>query len=113
MGGSCAPWLPQPAVSAPMSKIESCVLRGTEWALDSGMLLEKLPDVQSLPPEEKWRLIDELWRDLASHLESAPPAANVVELLEKRFADYLAEPSQARPMDEGFARLAERKQQWN
>jgi len=29
------------------------------------MLLEKLPAVQSLAPEEKWLLIDELWSDLA------------------------------------------------
>ena len=76
------------------------------------MLLEKLPEVQSLPPEEKWRLIDELWNDLARQLEGAPPDANVVALLEQRFADYLADPSQARSADEVFTRLAERKRQW-
>jgi putative addiction module component (TIGR02574 family) len=76
------------------------------------MLLEKLPEVQSLSPEEKWRLIDELWRDLATQVEDAPADANVVELLETRFEAYLADPSQARPADEAFARLAEKKRQW-
>jgi hypothetical protein len=32
------------------------------------MLLERLPKAQSLAPEDKWRLIDELWRD-----SSTPP----------------------------------------
>lgn len=76
------------------------------------MLLEKLPDVQSLPPQEKWRLIDELWTDLARQLEAAPPDANVVALLEQRFADYLTDPSQGRPATDVFTRLAERKRQW-
>jgi putative addiction module component (TIGR02574 family) len=76
------------------------------------MLLERLPEVQSLAPEDKWRLIDGLWRDLAGQLDAAGPEAKVVELLEQRFAAYLADPSQARPADEVFARLAERKRRW-
>ena len=76
------------------------------------MLLERLPEVQSLAPEDKWRLIDELWRDLARQLDAAGPEANVVELLEQRFSAYLADPSQARPADEVFASLAERKRRW-
>jgi putative addiction module component (TIGR02574 family) len=70
------------------------------------MLIEKLPNVQSLPLEEKWLLIDELWQDLAHRIESSPADANVVELLEKRFADYLADPSLAKPTDQVFERLA-------
>jgi putative addiction module component (TIGR02574 family) len=76
------------------------------------MLIEKLPEVQSLPVEEKWRLIDELWQNLAQQVEGAAPDTNVIAFLENRFADYLADPSQARPMDETFARLAERKRTW-
>ena len=76
------------------------------------MLIEKLPEVQSLPVEEKWRLIDELWQNLAQQIEGATPDTNVIAFLENRFADYLADPSQARPMDETFARLAERKRTW-
>ena len=76
------------------------------------MLIEKLPEVQSLPVEEKWRLIDELWQNLAQQVEGAAPDTNVIAFLDNRFADYLADPSQARPMDETFARLAERKRTW-
>ena len=76
------------------------------------MLIEKLPEVQSLPVEEKWRLIDELWQNLAQQIEGAAPDTNVIAFLENRFTDYLADPSQATPMDETFARLAERKRTW-
>ncbi len=76
------------------------------------MLIEKLPEVQSLPLQEKWRLIDELWQEVAHQVESEVPDAGVVAFLENRFAGYLADPSQARPMDETFARLAERKKTW-
>ena len=91
---------------------EYCLAERRATAVGSHMLLEKLPEVQSLPPEEKWRLIDELWRDLATQVEDAPADANVVELLEERFQAYLADPSQARPVDEVFGRLAEKKRQW-
>jgi putative addiction module component (TIGR02574 family) len=76
------------------------------------MLLEKMPEVQSLTPEDKWRLIDELWSDLARQVEGAGPDANIVEILEKRFSDYLTDPSQGRGAEQVFARLAERKRQW-
>lgn len=77
------------------------------------MLLEKLPAVQSLAPEEKWLLIDELWRDLARQLEKSPADAETVALLEARFAEYLANPeTTGSPAEEVFARLAERKRQW-
>jgi putative addiction module component (TIGR02574 family) len=77
------------------------------------MMLEKLPAVQSLAPEEKWLLIDELWSDLARQVEKAPADAQTLALLEARFAEYLANPtSAASPVEEVFARLAGRKQQW-
>jgi hypothetical protein len=40
------------------------------------------------------------------------PNENIVELLEKRFSDYLVDPSQGQPADDAFARLAEHKRQW-
>jgi len=76
------------------------------------MLLERLPEVQSLAPEDKWRLIDELWSDLARQVEGVGPEDNIVELLEKRFSDYLLDLSQGQRADEVFARLAEHKRQW-
>jgi len=76
------------------------------------MLIEKLPDVQSLQAEEKWLLIDELWRELARDIESAPPDAKIVELLEKRFAAYEDDPAQGATAERVFERLAERKRTW-
>ena len=55
--------------------------------MSSSMLLERFPEVQSLDPKDKWRLIDELWCDLARQVEGEAPNANIVELLEKRFSD--------------------------
>jgi putative addiction module component (TIGR02574 family) len=80
--------------------------------MSSFMLLERFPEVQSLGPEDKWRLIDELWSDLAQQVEGEAPNETIVELLEKRFSDYLVDPSQGQPADDAFARLAEHKRQW-
>ena len=77
------------------------------------MLLEKLPAIQSLAPEEKWLLIDELWSDLARHVESVPADAQTLALLEARFAEYLTDPATtSSPVEDVMARLAERKRQW-
>jgi putative addiction module component (TIGR02574 family) len=84
----------------------------TFYGMSSFMLLERFPEVQSLGPEDKWRLIDELWSDLAQQVEGEAPNENIVELLEKRFSDYLVDPSQGQPADDAFARLAEHKRQW-
>jgi putative addiction module component (TIGR02574 family) len=76
------------------------------------MLLERLPEVQSLSVEDKWRLIDELWSDLAREVERAGADENTLALLNQRFEEYLQDPDQARPLDACLARLAERKRQW-
>jgi putative addiction module component (TIGR02574 family) len=94
-----------PQIAALMRKRVICVIFPS-------MLLERFPEVQSLDPEDKWRLIDELWSDLARQVEGEAPNANIVELLEKRFSDYLVDPSQGQSADEVFARLAEHKRQW-
>lgn len=76
------------------------------------MLIEKLPDVQALAPADQWCLIDELWRNLAQQIEVATPDQRIVDLLEQRFAGYLADPASARPEAEVFERLAERQRAW-
>ncbi len=78
----------------------------------TAMLLETLPDVQALAPADKWRLMRELWQDLAPPVADAEWDQHVFELLEKRFAEYLADPSSARPETEVFERLADRKRAW-
>ena len=82
------------------------------WGYLFAKLLEKFPEVQSLAPLDKWRLLDELWCDLARQLESEAPNGNIVELLEKRFSDYLAGSEQGRSVEDTFAKLAEHKRQW-
>jgi hypothetical protein len=66
------------------------------------VLLEKMPEVQSLTPDDKWRLIDELWSDLARQVEGAGPDTNIVEILEKRFSDYLTDPFSGARRGAGF-----------
>ena len=76
------------------------------------MLLERLPEVQSLSVEDKWRLIDELWSDLAQEVERAGVEENTLALLNQRFEEYVQDPGQAQPFDACLGRLAERKRQW-
>jgi hypothetical protein len=76
------------------------------------MLLEGFTEVRSLYPKNKWRLIDELWCDLVRQVEGEAPNANIVELLEKRFSDYLVDASQGQSAEDDFARLAEHKREW-
>jgi putative addiction module component (TIGR02574 family) len=76
------------------------------------MLLEKLPEVQSLSFEDKCRLIDELWADLAQEVERAGVDENTLALLNRRFEEYVQDPAQGEPLDACLARLAERKRQW-
>ena len=76
------------------------------------MLLERLPEVQSLSVEDKWRLIDELWSDLAQEVERAGVDANTLALLNQRFEEHVQDPRQAQPLDTCLGRLSERKRQW-
>lgn len=76
------------------------------------MLLERLPEVQSLSVEDKWRLIDELWSDLAREVERAGADQDTLALLNQRFEEYLRDSDQARPLNACLAHLAERKRQW-
>jgi putative addiction module component (TIGR02574 family) len=76
------------------------------------MLLERLPEVQSLSVEDKWRLIDELWSDLAQEVERAGVDENTLALLNQRFEEYVRDPGQIAPLEASLASLAERKRQW-
>lgn len=76
------------------------------------MVIERLPEVQALAPEEKWMLIDELWSDLATRTQQSPVDAQIVQELEARLAEYEADPSKGSTMAEVFARLTERKRAW-
>ena len=76
------------------------------------MLLERLPEVQSLSVEDKWRLLDELRCDLAREVERAGVDENTLALLNQRFEEYVQDPTQAQPLGACLGRLAERKREW-
>jgi len=45
--------------------------------------------------EDKWRLIDELWSNLAGEVESAGADEGTLSLLNRRFEEYVQDPTQA------------------
>jgi DNA replication protein DnaC len=55
------------------------------------MLLERLPEVQSLSVEDKWRLIDELWSDLAREVARAGVDENTLALLNQLSSTFIDE----------------------
>ena len=73
------------------------------------MILDQLPAVKALGPDEKWELLDELWKELARTVESAPADPATVALLEAREAKYQADPEAVRTWAEVRARLAAHK----
>ena len=73
------------------------------------MILDHLPSAQALPTDEKWQLLDELWRELTRTVDSAPPDPATVALLESREAEYQADPPTVRMWPEVQARLAAHK----
>ena len=68
------------------------------------MILEQVPEVQRLSPDEKWQLIDELWQELLPRSDSEPQPA-ILALLEGRMAEYRESPALAAPWAEVKARL--------
>ncbi len=68
------------------------------------MILDKVPDVQRLSSDEKWMLIDELWRELLPPPEHEP-RAEIVALLKARMAEFRLNPAVAVPWAEVKARL--------
>lgn len=59
------------------------------------MILERLPEVQKLSPEEKWVLVDELWASLVDDAASGPVDPEMLAELERRMAEYEAHPETA------------------
>ena len=59
------------------------------------MLIERMPDVQQLSPEEKLRLAAELWGEIEDKQGEIAVDESLYALLEKRFADHREDPSSA------------------
>jgi putative addiction module component (TIGR02574 family) len=68
------------------------------------MILEKMPEVKRLSADEKWLLIDELWRELLPPPQQEPQA-EIVALLEARMVSFRKDPSLASPWSEVKERL--------
>ena len=68
------------------------------------MILEQVPEVQRLSPDEKWQLIDQLWQELLPPSDSEP-RPEILSLLEGRMAEYRKNPALAAPWAEVKARL--------
>ncbi len=64
------------------------------------MKLADAPAIQSLSTEQKLQLVDELWTDIASAMESTPVSAMEKQLLSDRWAAYLSDPSAALSIEE-------------
>ena len=58
------------------------------------MILDRLPDVRSLPPNEKWMLAEELWDELVP-LEDAGRDDAIMSVISERMAQYRVDPSTA------------------
>lgn len=71
------------------------------------MKLVDLPEVRALPPSEKLELADELWTDAACDLESLGVPPEQREILDRRWADFLREPSRALTLAQFQERLRE------
>ena len=56
------------------------------------MIIERLPQVQSLSDEEKWMLVDELQSSLLATDEGEMADPRIIAILEKRMAEYEAHP---------------------
>jgi hypothetical protein len=72
------------------------------------MILERFPELEKLSLEERALLYSELGDTLFD--DAAPDRADptILELLEKRHQEYLANPDLARPAEEVLARLRSR-----
>jgi hypothetical protein len=75
------------------------------------MLIDTLPEVQALAPADKWQLMRELWQEFVPTMADAERDQQILELLNQRFAEYLADPTSARPAAEVSERLERLKEQ--
>lgn len=67
------------------------------------MIVERFPEVMALSDEDKFRFIAELWEDIAG--EELPDDPAIGALLEKRLADYRANPQDVSPWEDVKARI--------
>jgi len=59
------------------------------------MIADKVPGIQTLSPQEKLLLANELWDQVEADQSDQPAHAAIIELLDQRFADFQRDPSTA------------------
>ena len=69
------------------------------------MILERFPEIQSLTAEELTELRGELDDLLSGPVDGVVTDPAILELLERRHAEYLRDPGAARPAEEVLAGL--------
>ena len=69
------------------------------------MKLIDFPEVEKLPVREKLQLVDELWLSMVPELDSLEVSLEESEVLDKRWANFLANPSSALTLEEFQQRL--------
>jgi putative addiction module component (TIGR02574 family) len=56
------------------------------------MIVEQIPAINTLSIEEKYLLVNELWKDIEGNEALLPLSSAVEQLLEKRQKEYQANP---------------------
>ena len=64
------------------------------------MISDKLPELSGWTIEEKWNLAVELWDEVSERQEELPTDSSILEIVEKRFAEYEKDPSSAMTLEE-------------
>ncbi len=57
------------------------------------MIVERIPEIGNLTPREKYILATELWEEIEANEGAIPLDDAVVQLLEQRHQEYLADPA--------------------
>jgi putative addiction module component (TIGR02574 family) len=70
------------------------------------MILETLPEVSRLSPEEKLILVGELWDELARNPSDVPVSREQLAELDRRMEEFRQNPSDVRSWEEIKRRLA-------
>ena len=68
-----------------------------------------LSEVFNLPVDERLRLVQALWDSLVEHPEEVPLTEEQKRVLDRCYAEYLADPTEGSPWPEVKARLLARE----
>ena len=64
------------------------------------MISAQIPAIAGLSLQEKWQLAVELWDEVETRQAELPASPSILEIVEKRFADYERDPTTAMTLKE-------------